>query len=166
MRNAAEVAAELPDEVLRLVAGRRNAHRRRVRVAGPGRPTLARCPGCSLEMPSADLRDHRLPCVRTELEKLRGMVIQLGPKDPDPYPNFYLHHMGDEEVAFQKGSNHDVVSVDLRKIAAINIDEAEKKGQVRVLGRIAWHPEVKPPRWQFEPSGAIGRPPKLTGVEQ
>ena len=34
VRNAAEVAAELPDEVLRLAAGRRNAHRRQIRLAG------------------------------------------------------------------------------------------------------------------------------------
>src|SRR5438067_808999 len=108
VRNAAEVAAELPDEVLRLIAGRRNAHRRRMHVAGPGRPAMTRCPGCSREMPSAELRDHRIPCVREELEKLHGMAIQLSPKDPDPYPDFFLHHLRDAEVEFQKGSNHDV----------------------------------------------------------
>lgn len=157
VRNASEVAAELPDEVLRLAGGRRNARRRVVRRAGPGRPALARRPGCSQEMPSADLRDHRLPCVRDELQKLRGMTIQLSPKDPDPHPNFHLNHVRDGEVEFQKGSNHDIVSVDLRKIAEITVSQADRVAYVRVLGRIVWHDDIK--RWRFAPTGTVGRPP-------
>lgn len=157
VRNAAEVAAELPDEVLRLAGGRRNAHRRQIHHAGPGRPVLARCPGCSQEMSSADLREHRLPCVRDELQKLRGMTIQLTPKDPDPYPNFHINNVHDGEVEFQKGSNHDIVTVDLRKVADITISTADRVAYIRVLGRIVWHDDIK--RWRFAPSGAVGRPP-------
>jgi hypothetical protein len=162
VRNAVEVAAELPDEVLRLVSGRRNALRRHKRGAGTGRPTLARCPGCSREMSASELRDHRVPCVREELQKLRGMAIQLAPKDPDPYPNFYLNQLHDAEVKFQKGSNHDIVTVDLRKIAEITINKTERVASIRVLGRVVWHDDIK--RWRFAPTAAIGRPPQLTGA--
>jgi hypothetical protein len=117
-----------------------------------------RCPGCSQEMSSADLREHRLPCVRDELNKLRGMTIQLTPKDPDPYPNFRINFIRDGEVEFQKGSNHDVVTVDLRKIAEITINTADRVANVRVLGRIVWRAEIK--RWRFAPTGTVGRPPK------
>lgn len=158
VRNAAEVAAELPDAVLRLAAGRRNAHRRQIRLAGPGRPILARCPGCSLEMSSAELREHRLPCVRDELQKLRGMAIQLSPKDPDPYPNFHINFIHEGEVEFQKGSNHDIVTVDLRKIAEITASRGEQTAYVRLLGRVVWHDDIK--RWRFAPTGAVGRPPR------
>ena len=156
VRNAAEVAAELPDEVLRLVAGRRNALRRRTRGAGTGRPILARCPGCSQEMSAADLREHRIPCVREELQRLQGMVIQLSPKDPDPYPDFYISRVDETEVTFLKGSNNDNVTVDLRKIAEITRSLPEKRGYVRVLGRIVWHSDIK--RWRFEPTAPVGRP--------
>lgn len=158
MRNAAEVASELPDAVLRLVAGRRNARRRQVRLAGPGRPTLARCPGCSLEMSSTDLKEHRLPCLREELQKLRGMAIQLSPKDPDPYPNFYINFIHENDVEFRKGSNNDCVSVDLRKIAEITTSRADQTAYIRVLGRVVWHDDIK--RWRFAPTGAVGRPPR------
>ncbi len=156
MRNAAEVASELPDAILRLAAGRRNARLRMIRRAGPGRPALARCPGCSQEMPSAELKDHRLNCLRTELDKLRGMKILLSPKDPDPYPNFHINYIRDDEVEFQKGSNHDIVTVDLRKIAEITLDRAENVAHIRVLGRIVWHDDIK--RWRFAPTGMVGRP--------
>jgi hypothetical protein len=106
-------------------------------------------------MSAADMREHRIRCVRGELEKLRGMPVLLTPKDPDPYQNFYLHHVNEAEVAFEKGSNSDLVTVDLRKIAAVS--QADKVGYVRVLGRVNWHDDIK--RWRFAPTGAIGRPP-------
>ena len=162
VRNAVQVAAELPDEVIRLVAGRRNALRRRRRGAGTGRPTLARCPGCSEEMSAAELRDHRIPCIHAEFKKLRGMQIQLAPKDPDPHPNFYLHDLRDGEVEFQKGSNDDIVTVDLRKIAEITINQAEHVASIRVLGRIEWRDDIK--RWRFAPTAPIGRPPQPSGA--
>jgi hypothetical protein len=108
-------------------------------------------------MSSADLREHRLPCVRAELEKLRGKPVQLTPKDPDPYPNFYLHNVGESEAGFEKGSNRDVVTVDLRKIAEIINTPSHEVAYVRVLGRVVWHDDIK--RWRFAPTGAIGRPP-------
>jgi len=158
VRNAAEVAAELPDAVLTLAAGRRNARRRRVWLPGPGRPLLTRCPGCSQEMSSAELREHRLPCVRGELRKLRGVAIQLSPKDPDPNPNFHINDVHDGEVEFQKDSNNDVVTVDLRKIADITISREHQTAYIRLLGRISWHEDVK--RWRFAPTGVVGRPPR------
>jgi hypothetical protein len=159
VRNAAHVAAELDDRVFTMEAARRNT-RRQIRHAGPGRPKLARCPGCSQEMSSTDLRDHRIPCVRDELQKLRGVAIQLSPKDPDPYPDFYLHHVREAEVEFQKGSNHDVVTVDMRKIA--EIIKADQPAYIRVLGRVVWREDIK--RWRFAPTAAIGRPRQATGT--
>jgi hypothetical protein len=156
VRNAADVAAELSPEVLQLAGARLNARNRRNRIAGPGRPPIARCPGCSQEMSSADLRSHRLPCVRQELEKLRGMPVQLLPKDPDPYPNFYLGSVDADKAEFRKGSNGDCVDLDLRKIAEIIINRADKSAYVRVLGRIVWREDIK--RWQFRPTAAVGRP--------
>jgi len=148
---------ELNPEVLRLAAARWNA-RRQTAHPGGGRPTLARCPGCSQEMSAAELREHRMPCVRSQLKKLHGMEIQLSPKDPDPYPTFYLNHIYDGEVEFIKRSNHDCVTVDLRKIADITIAPTERTAHIRVLGRIVWHDDLK--RWRFAPTAPVGRPPK------
>jgi hypothetical protein len=36
------------------------------------------------------------------------------------YPNFHINFIHESEVEFQKGSNHDIVTVDLRKIAEID----------------------------------------------
>jgi hypothetical protein len=155
-RNAADVAAELPSEVLRLASARLNARKGHARTAGPGRPPTARCPGCSQEMPYADLRAHRVPCVRQELEKLRAMPILLSPKDPDPYPNFHVGAINDTEVEFRKGSNGDCVVLDLRKIAEIAVSPADRVAYIRVLGRIEWREDIK--RWRFAPTAAIGRP--------
>jgi hypothetical protein len=165
VRNAADVAAELPDAVLKLVAGRRNALLRRTRGAGTGRPILARCPGCSQEMSAADMRDHRIPCIRSELTKLIGTTFQLSPKDPDPYPDFHIQVLRDDdtEVEFHKGSNGDVVTIDLRKIAEITTtNEGKPMAFVRVLGRIVWHDDIK--RWRFAPTGEVGRPAKPSGI--
>ena len=103
------------------------------------------------------MREHRIPCVREELQRLQGMVIQLSPKDPDPYPDFYISRVDETEVTFLKGSNNDNVTVDLRKIAEITRSLPEKRGYVRVLGRIVWHSDIK--RWRFEPTAPVGRPP-------
>ena len=85
------------------------------------------------------------------------MTIQLAPKDPDPYPNFHINRISEGEVEFQKGSNHDIVTVDLRKIADITMSPADRVAYIRVLGRIVWHADIK--RWRFAPTGAVGRPP-------
>jgi hypothetical protein len=107
-------------------------------------------------MSAAELRDHRIPCVRDVLKNLSGMEIQVSPKDPDPYPNFHLHYLHENEVEFRKCSNHDMVTVDLRKIAEISINEAERMASVRVLGRIVWRDDIK--GWRFAPTAPVGRP--------
>lgn len=166
--NAAEVAAKLPDEILRLAAARRNSRLRKVRSVGGGRPTLARCPGCSQEMTAIEMRDHRIPCVRGELKKLIGSEILLTPKDPDPYPIFYIQSLSDDatHVAFYKGSNRSVITVDLRKISGIIASEDRKSARVRLLGRVVWYPDLIPSRahWAFEPTGTLGRPPREAAV--
>src|SRR5260370_33933924 len=100
-RNAAQVAKELPGEILVPEAARRYAGRQTPH-AGPGRPTLARCPGCDEEMPTAELREHRVPCLRDRLHKLRcqAFVFRLYPKDPDPYEDFRIDRIDDEQVQF------------------------------------------------------------------
>jgi len=116
-------------------------------------------------MSAVEMREHRIPCVRSELKKLMGRPFQLSPKDPDPHPDFYIHHLGDDaaEVEFHKGSNDDVVTVDLRKIAEITaVNQGRATAYVRVLGRIAWHADIK--RWRFEPTAAVGGPPMQTGL--
>jgi len=113
-------------------------------------------------MSAAELRDHRIPCVREELQKLRGTVILLSPKDPDPYPKFYISQIHETEVTFQKGSNGDKVTVDLRKIADITVKSGESLAYIRVLGRIVWHGDSK--CWLFEPTAPVGRPPQLGGA--
>jgi hypothetical protein len=112
-------------------------------------------------MPSAELRDHRIPCVRRELQGLRGKPVQLAPKDPDPYPNFYIEPLSDDAltVIFRKGSNKDGVSVDLRKIAEITA--TGEGAYIRLLGRVVWHADTS--SWEFSPTGAVGRPAKHAG---
>jgi len=99
--------------------------------------------------------------VRRELERCRREgPFQLSPKDPDPYPDFYIQHLPDDatEVEFHKGPH--VVTVDLRKIAEITPVKLGKTiTHVRILGRIAWHPEIDGGRWVCEPTGPVGRPP-------
>jgi hypothetical protein len=165
VRNAVEVARELPEQVLLLTRAGYIA-RRRKRVAGPGRPKLARCPGCSQEMPTEELRNHRIDCVRRELERLRGMPVWLSPKDPDPWPDFHLKQIFEDKVEFEKHSNHDCVTIDLRKIADIAISRDDGRGYVNVLGRIVWHDDIKRWRWYFLPTAPVGRPPRPTGGTQ
>jgi hypothetical protein len=155
--NAAQVAAALPEEILLVEAARRSGRRQR-RHPGPGRPTVVRCPGCDNPMSSADLRQHRLACVRNRLQQIQRLSprIRLSPKDPDPYPDFYMTEIGEAEVTFSKGSNSDQLTVELNKIAEIAIDHQGKIAHIRVLGYIGWHEDIK--RWRFVPS-RIGRPP-------
>ena len=157
--NAVQVAANLPEEILVAEAGRRNGRRQRRRHAGPGRPSVVRCPGCSTEMSSAELREHRVECVHKKLQevpRLPGFRIRLTPKDPDPYPDFYFNEIRETEVEFKKGSNSDHITVDLNKIAEITIDHESRVAHIRVLGHITWCEDIK--RWRFAPS-QIGRPP-------
>jgi hypothetical protein len=155
--NAVQVAAALPAEILLAEAARHSGRRQR-RHAGPGRPTIVRCPGCDNPMSAADLRQHRLACVRSKLQQIQrlSLRIRLSPKDPDPYPDFYMAEIGEADVTFSKGSNSDQVTVDLNKVAQITIDHQGKIAHIRVLGHIGWHEDIK--RWRFAPS-RIGRPP-------
>lgn len=161
VRNAADVVKELPREVLLPQTRSILSRQRRKRAAGPGRPSLARCPGCSQEMSAAELREHRIPCVRSELKKSMDHPFQIFPKDPDQYPNFYLHRPPDDdaaEVEFRKGSNSDIITIDLRKIADITrVDDGEPITHIRVLGRVEWRGDIQ--RWRFAPTAAVGRRP-------
>jgi hypothetical protein len=112
-------------------------------------------------MSSADLRDHRIPCVRAELQKAFALCIELTPKDPDPYPAFAIAQINETTVEFRKKSNDDHITVDLRKIAVITINQQESLAHIRLLGRVVWHEDIK--RWRFEPTAPIGRPPQPSG---
>jgi hypothetical protein len=111
-------------------------------------------------MTASDLREHRIPCVRQELQRLIGRAFRLSPKDPDRYPDFYLHFLPDDadSVELRKASNGDNISIDLRKIAEIT--RTDDFVHIRVLGRVVWK-EIAPStmRWRFEPTGDVGRPP-------
>jgi len=160
--NAIQVAASLPEEILLVEAARRSGRRQRRRHAGPGRPTIVRCPGCSVEMSNAELREHRVGCVRKRLQQLQQLAafrIRLSPKDQDPYPDFYINRVCETEVEFRKASNSDLVTVDLHKIAAFTIDREDGVAHIRVLGHISWREDIK--RWRFAPS-QVGRPPLAT----
>jgi hypothetical protein len=151
-----QVAAQLHDEIFFMEAGRRQA-RRQTPHAGPGRPTVVRCPGCDSEMGAAELRDHRVPCVRDRLTKLQRncFKIRLLPKDPDPYPNFSILRIEEESVQFQKDSSMQSLSVELRKIGDITVSSNEQLIYIRLLGRVHWDEPAT--LWRFLPS-RIGRP--------
>jgi hypothetical protein len=114
-------------------------------------------------MSSAELRDHRVPCVRQELQKLIGKEFHLTPKDPDPHPVFSLNYLGenDTSVQFEKRSNKSHITVDLRKISEITVRQDGLSVDVRLLGRVIWHADTT--IWEFAPTAAVGRPPKLGG---
>lgn len=154
--NAIEVASLLPDEILSTEAARRSGRRQR-RHPGPGRPTKVRCPGCESEMSSAELREHRIPCVRTKLREFHHLAfpVRLTPKDPDPYPDFYINQISETDVEFRKGSNSDHVAVELQKIAEMTLDREGRLAHIRLLGHVSWHDDIK--RWRFAPS-QLGRP--------
>ncbi len=155
VRNATDVAQELPAEVL-LHRTRRliGSFQRQVPRGTQGGRARLHCPGCAEEMHADDLRGHRIPCVRAKLERLKDMQFELKPKDPDPDPAFHVYRVGESHVDFKKRSNHDIVTVDLRRIADITID-GDRTCHIRVLGRVVWHDDGK--GWRFTPT-AIGRP--------
>ena len=154
--NATEVAAALPDEVLAAEVARRNG-RRQTPHAGPGRPTIVRCPGCDQEMATAELRGHRLGCVSRRLNDLQrvNMDIRLLPKDPDPYPNFRIENASENEVEFHKLSSGQRLTVETRKISEIVVNSDEKIAYVRFQGRVCWDDGIQ--RWRFRPR-SIRRP--------
>ncbi len=155
-QNAASVASQLEDEVLLSEAARRYA-RKQTPHAGPGRPTLVRCPGCDNEMSSEQAREHRAGCVRDRLEKLKseGWHYRLSPKDADPYPDFSINQVSDEEVRFYKVSSGQDLPIELRKVAEITCNPIDRTVAIRLLGRVHWEAAIQ--RWTFQPS-RIGRP--------
>jgi hypothetical protein len=161
-RNAVEVAEGLPDEVLRLVTARRNAHLRKNRSVAGGRPALARCPGCDLKMATVDLREHRLPCIRQRLDKLQHHEVRLIPKDPDPYPNFSIKKVLENEVVFKKLSSSQHLTIELQKVAEITPIDTQGLSYIRLLGSVRWKDDLK--EWQFLPT-RIGRPSHSGSIE-
>ena len=108
-------------------------------------------------MSSAELREHRVACVCSKLQEIQHLSfpIRLSPKDPDPYPDFYINQINETAVEFRKGSNSDQLTVDLHKIAEVTVDREGRLAHIRVLGQIIWRDDIR--RWRFAPS-QIGRP--------
>jgi ribosomal protein L44E len=154
--NAAEVASALDDEILMAETARRNG-RRQTPHAGPGRPTIIRCPGCDSQMSSAELREHRIGCVCRRLNELvrLNLNIRLQPKDLDPYPNFRIQKVSENEVEFQKLSSDQYLTVETRKIAEITVSSGERIAYLRLLGRVCWEDDIQ--RWRFKAT-LVGRP--------
>ncbi len=93
-----------------------------------------------------------------------GRKFRLSPKDPDPYPNFFILRVDETGVDFQKGSSHHLVRVDLRKISEITDSREDQLAHIRVLGRIVLSKDVRP-QWRFVPTGAVGRPRRTTTAQ-
>ena len=146
--NAAHVAQMLPPEVFAVELASRNG-KRQTRHAGPGRPSVVRCPGCDIKMPTAELREHRLPCLRDRLNTLQFRHVRLYPKDPDPYPDFFLQRVSEDKADFEKLSSSQYLSIELQKISEISINAREQRTYIRVLGRVSWDGTRK--QWNFLP---------------
>jgi hypothetical protein len=146
-RNAAEVAKQLDYAILATEMARRKG-RRQTPHAGPGRPSIVRCPGCDVEMSSAELREHRMACVRDYLKSLLPYTIHLCPKDPDPFPDFRIERVDIDEVVLRKISSTAQLCIELRKVAEITLDKPTKIATIRLLVRVAWDGD----RWLLVPA--------------
>jgi|GEM_PF-3241839 len=156
VRNATEVAKELPPEVLLRRTRPLIGSLRRKRLAGPGRPSGGRCPGCDDEKTATELREHRLSCIRQRLQRLqkKSPKIHLTPKDPDRYPNFSIYEVMDNEVVFKKLSSSQLLTIELQKIAEIT-PAHDDVTYIRLLGFVRCNSDMN--EWQFLPT-RIGRP--------
>ena len=158
--NAALIAAALPDEVLIAEAARRSG-RRQTPHAGPGRPSLYPCPGCSTPMAAAELGSHRVGCVQRRLENLRqqNFIIHLSPSDPDPYPDLRIHDVSLDKVTFHRLSSGSFnPTIELEKVAEIAIDNPHPGrtiANIRLFGRLTLDQGLV---WRFAPSRPVGRP--------
>lgn len=150
-----EVAEALPDEVLRRVTARLNGRIRKHRSVGGGRPNLARCPGCDLKMASAELREHRLTCIRQRLTALKHQRVRLTPKDLDPYPDFSIENVLENEVVLTKLSSSQRLTVELQKVAEVIAPDSQQPILIRLLGAVRWNEGLS--EWQFLPT-RVGRP--------
>jgi hypothetical protein len=119
---------------------------------GAVRPAIVRCPGCDNEMSSDELRAHRIACVREYLKRLLTYRIHLFPKDPDPFRDFMIDTVGDDEVVFQKSSSTQRLPIEIRKIAEITPDHQTKFATIRVVGRVAWDGS----KWSLVPAQSGG----------
>jgi hypothetical protein len=155
VRNAADVAKELPAEVLLRRTRPLIGSLRRKRVAGPGRPSKTRCPGCDVRKTAAQLRKHRLSCIRKRLQEVKGHKIRLIPKDPDPYPNFSIENVRENQAIFKKLSSSQLLTIELQKVAEISVADEQGLCYVRLQGSVRWNDDLK--EWQFLPT-RIGRP--------
>jgi len=155
---ASPLAAALPDEVLLAETARRNG-RRQTPHAGPGRPSVARCPGCDVEMRANEMRDHRSSCVQLRLTQVmqRGFTVHLSPKDPDPHPDFRIVSIDADYVRFEKLSSDQHLEIEFGKVAEITVDQPAQIVDIRLLGRVIWKEEARYSEWRFIPS-RIGRP--------
>lgn len=165
--NAALIASALPDQVIIPEAARRNG-RRQTPHPGPGGPSFYPCPGCSTPMGVAQLRKHRVGCVRTRLENLRlqNFVIHLSPSDPDPYPDLSIHVVDLDTVTFHRRSSGSYnPTIELEKVAEIAIDDSHsgtKIANIRLFGRLVLDGGLV---WRFAPSRPVGRPRRLIQSE-
>jgi hypothetical protein len=107
-------------------------------------------------MSTAELREHRVPCLHERLSKLTRRHIRLTPKDPDPYPDFFLSRVDETRAYFEKLSSHQQLIINLSKIAELTSDSTQDRTFIRVLGRVAWDDGAK--LWRFMPSRIV-RPP-------
>jgi hypothetical protein len=110
-------------------------------------------------MSTAEIRDHRVDCVRKRFAELqnKGSRIHLQPKDPDPYPDFKIANIEKDEVRFQKMSSGQYLDIELRKIAEITAGGTDRMISVRLLGQVIWDDSTRRPEWRFV-SSRIGRP--------
>jgi hypothetical protein len=106
-------------------------------------------------MASSELREHRRGCVRDRLRSLRAFKIHLHPKDVDPYPDFVIAKVGENQVEFQKLSSSQYLAVELQKVAEITPSVQERLARIRLLGRVTWDESSQ--AWRFIPS-VLGRP--------
>jgi hypothetical protein len=108
-------------------------------------------------MSGAELREHRLGCVCRRLNELvlQNLNIRLQPKDPDPYPNFRIQKVSENEVEFHKLSSGQYLTVETRKIADITVSADERIAYLRLLGRVCWEQDIQ--RWRFKAT-LVGRP--------
>jgi hypothetical protein len=106
-------------------------------------------------MATVDLREHRLPCIRQRLNKLKHHDVRLTPKDPDPYPNFSIENVSEIEVMFKKLSSSQHLTIELQKIAEVTPIDAQGLLYIRLLGAVRWNDDLK--EWQFLPT-RLGRP--------
>jgi endogenous inhibitor of DNA gyrase (YacG/DUF329 family) len=154
--NAAEVVKRIPPQVFAAEVASRNG-RRQTRHAGPGRPSVVRCPGCDSQMSTAELKEHRPACVRARLGAVRSTNAEvfLLPKDPDPYPAFSIKRIDEETntVEFLKNSAMQYLSIELQKIAEITPAPLERAVYIRLLGRVAWDASIE--RWRFLPRSLL-----------